>query len=118
MRAEDGGKWLLLLFLGSSGSRLGSLGLGHALLELINAPGGIDEFLLASVEWVANIANADNDHRLGGPGFDHVAAGATDLRVHILRMYICFHKRPQKIASPGRLASIKKLDLVVRIDLN
>ena len=39
---------------------LGRLGLDHALLELIHAPGGIHKFLLAGVERMAGVANAHN----------------------------------------------------------
>jgi hypothetical protein len=89
-----------LLALGLEGrlGRLGGLGLRHALLELVHAPGGVHELLLARVKRMAAIANADNDHRFGGPGLNHVAAGATDFCIHILWMYRFFHKRLEKIA--------------------
>jgi hypothetical protein len=41
---------------------------------------------------VAGVANADHDAGLGGAGFDDVAAGATNFRLHIFRMYFRFHK--------------------------
>ncbi len=90
-------KKLFLLFFGG-GNRLRSLRLGKALLELVHAAGGIHKFLRAGVKRMARVANADDDSGLGGAGLDHVAAGATDFRVHILRMNICFHKRPGKLS--------------------
>src|SRR6267154_398697 len=62
---------------------------------------GIDEFLLTGVKRVAYVTNTHDDHGLGRACFDHIAARATDLGVHILRMYICFHKRLEKIALAG-----------------
>jgi hypothetical protein len=41
---------------------------------------------------MAGVADADHDARLGGTGLDHVAAGATNLGFHILRMNTVFHK--------------------------
>jgi hypothetical protein len=83
-----------LLFLLSWWRRgLGGLRLGGALLEFVHAAGGVHELLLAGVERMANVANADDDHGLGGAGLDHVAAGATDLRVHIFRMNVRLHKK-------------------------
>ncbi len=91
-------KGLLLLLL-DRGRGLRGLGLDHPLLELVHSTGGIDELLRTSVEGMARIADTDNNHGLGGAGLDHVAAGATDFRVHIFGMYSFFHKRPEKIAS-------------------
>ena len=71
-------KPLLLFLLGFGSGSLGGLGLGHALLEFIDATGCIDELLLSGIEGMANVANADNNHRLRGPGLDHVATRATD----------------------------------------
>ena len=90
-------KELLFLFLGG-GNCLGSLRLGQALLELVHAAGGVHELLLAGVKWMAGVANTDDHGGLGGAGLDHVAAGATDFRVHIFRMNISFHKRPETIS--------------------
>lgn len=87
------GKRLLLLFLGSGFGLggLGGLGLGQALLELVNAPGGIDELLLARVERVAGVADADEQLGLGGTGLDRVATGAADLGLHVSWMCVCLH---------------------------
>ena len=81
----------LFLFRGERG--LGGLRFGGALLEFIHAAGGVHELLLASVERMADVANADDDGGLGGTGLDHVATGATDFGVHIFRMYVRFHKK-------------------------
>ena len=97
----------LFLFLFYSGGSLRGLGLDHSLLELVNAAGGIDEFLLAGIKGVADVANADNDCRPRGAGFDHIATGATDFRIHIFRMDLSFHKRPNTIALSRRMARIK-----------
>jgi len=81
----------LFLFLG--GERLGGGGgLGGALLELVHAAGGVHELLLAGIERVAHVADADDDGLLGGTGLNHVATGATDLGVHIFRMNVRLHK--------------------------
>ena len=99
----------LLLFLfrrrGGGGGGLDGLSLREALLEFVHAAGGIHEFLLARVKRMADVADTDQNRRPGRAGLDHVAAGATDFRVHILRMYICFHKRLEKIALVQRMTS-------------
>jgi hypothetical protein len=47
-------RWLLLFLFAGLGLRsLRGLRLGHALLELVHAPGSIDELLLAGVERMA-----------------------------------------------------------------
>jgi hypothetical protein len=90
----------LLLFLLCGGKRfLGGLRLGGALLEFVHAPGGVHELLLTGVERVAGVANADDDHGLGGAGLDLVAAGATDFRVHIFRMNVRLHKKGRKLTT-------------------
>src|SRR6185437_6737478 len=97
-------KTLFLLFL--RGKRnLGGLRLGGALLELVHTTGGVHEFLLTSVKRMAHVANTDDDRRPGGTGLDHVAARATDFRIHILRMNVCFHKRPHKIPPARSITS-------------
>ena len=86
----------LLLFLAGRRNGLGSLCLGGALLELVDTAGGIHEFLLAGIERVADVANANDDHRPGGAGLDHIATGATDFRVHVFRMNVHLHKKGPK----------------------
>jgi hypothetical protein len=92
LRAAFGKK--LLLFLLCGGKRfLGGLRLGGTLLEFVHATGGVHELLLAGVKRVAHVANAHDDHGLGGAGLNLIAAGATDFRVHIFRMYVRLHKK-------------------------
>lgn len=87
----------LLAFLagGSVGglNGLSGLSLGHALLEFVNASGGIDELLLAGIKRVTDVADADEDGWPGGSGFDHITAGAPDFGVHVFRMSIGFHNK-------------------------
>jgi hypothetical protein len=93
---DESGQLNFLLFLrGERG--LGGLGLGGALLELVHATGGVHEFLLAGVKRMADVADADDDDRLGGTRLDHVAAGATDFRVHIFWMNVRLHKKDGKL---------------------
>jgi hypothetical protein len=93
--AASAGGWrksgLFLLFLARGGVSLGGLRLNHALLEFIHAPGGIDELLRAGVKRMAGVADANQDGRFGGAGFKCIAAGATNFRIHIFRMYFVFH---------------------------
>jgi hypothetical protein len=87
----------LSLFLFLRGERFGGGGgLGGALLEFVHAAGGVHELLRAGVEGMAHVANADDDGLLGGARLDHVAAGATDFRVHIFRMNVRLHKKDGK----------------------
>jgi len=46
---------------------------------------------------MADVADADDNGRLGGARLDHVAAGATDFGVHIFRMNVRLHKKGQLI---------------------
>jgi hypothetical protein len=73
------------------------LRLGGTLLEFVHAAGGVHELLLAGVERMADVANADDNDRPGGAGLDHVAAGAPDFRVHIFRMNVRLHKKGRKV---------------------
>jgi hypothetical protein len=98
---------LLLFLFREGGSRLRSRGLGHALLEFINAPGGIDELLLSRVEGMAGVANTHDNDGLGRACLNHIAAGATDLGIDIFRMNVCFHKRPEKIPPLRRMTRRK-----------
>jgi hypothetical protein len=92
-----GGVWqkLNFLFLGRGGGGLRGSRFGGALLEFVHATGGVHEFLLAGVKWMAHVADTNDDGLLGGTRLDHVAAGATDFSVHIFRMNISFHKKGQ-----------------------
>ena len=66
-------------------------GLGKTALEALDAATGIDQLLLAGVERMALAANFNMDLRLGVTGVDHVAAGASDGAVHIVRMDALLH---------------------------
>jgi hypothetical protein len=90
----------LLLFLPGAGLGLGGLRFGHALLEFVHATGGIDEFLRASIEGMAGVANTNQKGRFGGAGLDDVAASATNFRVHIFRMYVNSHNKGCKSYQP------------------
>ena len=65
--------------------------LGETALEALDAATGIDQLLLAGVERVALAANFDVDLRLGVTGVDHVAAGAGNRAVHVVRMDALLH---------------------------
>ena len=78
------------------------LRLGQTLLEFVHATGGINKLLLTGVKRVTNVANTDDNHRLGGASLEYIAAGATNFRFTILRMDV-FHKRPGKIPLGLRL---------------
>ena len=86
-------KTLFLFLLRGFERRLSRLRLGSALLEFIHAACRIHEFLLTGVEGMAGIADTHDDHRPGGAGLDHVAAGAPDLGIHVLGMNVCLHKK-------------------------
>ena len=75
---------------------LRSQGFGGALLEFVHAAGSVHKLLLARVKRMADVADADDDGRAGGARLDHVAAGATDFRVHIFRMNVRLHKKDGK----------------------
>ena len=92
-RADAKAEALLLFLFGRVRGlgRLGRLGLHHALLEFIHAPGGIHELLRARIERMAHVANPDQDRRPRGAGLDDVPARATNLGFLIFWMYIGFH---------------------------
>jgi hypothetical protein len=100
-----GEKLLALLLFAGSGGGLRGLGFGHALLEFVDAAGGINEFLLSGVERMAGVADTNNNHRFGRPGLNHVAASATYFRIHVLWMNVLFHKRPHTIPFMPRMTS-------------
>ena len=86
----------LLLFGRSSGS-LGSLGLGHPLLEFVHASGRVYELLLAGIEGMTGIADTNNNHRFSGARLDDVAASATNFRLHIFGMNLRSHKNQGRL---------------------
>jgi hypothetical protein len=95
------GQKLNFLFLLRGLFGLRSLRLGKALLEFVHAAGGVHKLLLAGVERVAGVADADDDGGFGGTRLDHVAAGATDFRIRIFRMNVRLHKRGEKLSRIG-----------------
>ena len=64
---------------------------GITALEALDATTGVDQLLFAGVERMALAANFDVDLRLGVTGVNHVAAGASDGAVHIVRMDALLH---------------------------
>src|SRR5438093_5875120 len=81
---------LLFLFRDCSGS-LSGVGLCQTLLELVNPPGGVHEFLHTGVKRVADIANSHHDGGLGGTCLDDVATSASNLCIQVFWMNISFH---------------------------
>lgn len=61
------------------------------LLEFFDSAGGIDEFLLAGIEWVAERTNFYMDFRFSGTGGKFVATAAPDLDGNIFWMNAFFH---------------------------
>jgi hypothetical protein len=61
------------------------------LLELLHPPGGIDEFLLASVEGVALGANLHANLWPCRTRVDHLTTGTNNRTIDILRMDLGFH---------------------------
>ena len=60
------------------------------LIESVNTSAGIDELLLAGKVGMALGADLDADVFLRGTSLDHIAAGASDDRLFVLRMDV-FH---------------------------
>ena len=68
------------------------LAAGQLALEALDAATAVDQLLLARVEGVALIADLDLDRLLGGAGLERVAAGANDLRDHVVGMNVGLHE--------------------------
>ena len=77
---------LLLIFFG-----LYEVVLAVFLLESLDSACGIDEFLLSSVERVADRADFGVDFLCGAAGLESVAAAAMDDYLIIFWMYVFFH---------------------------
>ena len=60
-------------------------------LELFNTPGRVDKLNTSGVERMASVANIDFEFRLRTTRHKGVAATASNLRFHILRMNLVFH---------------------------
>ena len=70
-RMSCGGTWTLPITIKDSA--------GVAAAELVNAAGGVDESLLARIEWVAGGADFDMEVLAqGGPGLERIAATTAD----------------------------------------
>jgi hypothetical protein len=97
MRAVKGDPLFLFLFL-LAGRGLSRLGFRQALLVFVHTSGGIHEFLSPSVEWVASIADPDQNHGASRLRLNHIAASATDFRILVFRMNFSFHNKKGRTA--------------------
>ena len=62
------------------------------LTKFLNPSGGIDDFLLAGIEWMADRANLDMQGLAhGGTRLEYIAATAGNGNFLIIRVNICFH---------------------------
>ena len=65
---------------------------GHALFELVDGPGRVNQVLFAGVEGMAIVANFNMQLLLGRAGGEGVAAGANDFGIsEILWVESVFH---------------------------
>jgi hypothetical protein len=69
--------------------------------EFFDAPGGIDELLLAGKERMARRADADLDVAPRRARMVRGAASAVDRRFDVIGMNICFHDRKRELDSSG-----------------
>jgi hypothetical protein len=97
MRAVKGDPLFSFLFL-LAGRSLSRLGFGQPLLVFVHTTGGIHEFLSPSVEWVASIADPDQNYGTSRLRFNHIAASATNFRILVFRMNFSFHKQKGRTA--------------------
>jgi len=86
--------------------RLSPRGFGAAVApgEFFDAPGGIDEFLLAGEKWMTSGTNTDLNIATRRAGVIYRAARAHNISLVILWMNVCFHlpKRARKIIARSR----------------
>ena len=61
------------------------------LLESLDSACGIDEFLLAGVEWMAHRADFGVYFFCGASGLEGISATASDGNRVVFRMYVFFH---------------------------
>src|SRR5438874_2692061 len=80
------------LFSGRSRRLLKTVGSAEFLGEALDAPGRIDEFLLAREEGMALRADIDADLRLRAAGGECVAAGTVHLANLVFGMDLGFHE--------------------------
>lgn len=86
--------WLLLFWsklLGGLEAGVGSS--SELVLELFDPTCGVDEFELAGVKRVANVANVDLELLAGTPGREAIAATAGDLGFEVFWVDAVFHGR-------------------------
>ena len=86
-------------------TRFGHLAGAETLREFFDAPGGVDEFLLAGEKGMTGRANTKAEILFGGAGVIDRAAGADDLAFHIFGVDIGFHGSWEKyLNSPAEQA--------------
>src|SRR5678816_1786266 len=78
------------------------------LLEALDAPGGVQEPLLAGEEGVALGADLHLDGRHGGAGVDDLPAVAGDRGVNVVRANASLHGAPPKWVSKHSRAPAKR----------
>ena len=80
-------------------TRTSGLGAAVAAGEFFHAPGGVDEFLLASEKRMAGGADADSNVSFGRASVINRAARANDIGLLIIGMNVRLHieKRAQKV---------------------
>ena len=86
-------------------ARASGLGAAVAAGELFHAPGGVDEFLLASEKRMAGGADADSNVSFGRASVINRAARANDIGLLIIGMNVRFHiqKRVQNLTAEGQI---------------
>jgi len=80
-------------------------------LELLDATGGINEFLLASVEGVAYVADVHTQLRHRAPGRERVPASTTHLAFNVLGMNIALHASFSAVPASQRIVPTAHLGL-------
>jgi len=86
-------------------TRTSGLGAAVAAGEFFHAPGGVDEFLLASEKRMAGGADADFNVSFGRASVINRAARANDVGLLIIRMNVRLHiqKRANNLAVEGKI---------------
>jgi hypothetical protein len=86
-------------------ARASGLGAAVAAGEFFHAPGGVDEFLLASEKRMAGGADADFNVSFGRASVINRAARANDIGLLIIGMNVRLHveKRARKLALKARI---------------
>ena len=86
-------------------TRTSGLGAAVAAGEFFHAPGGVDEFLLASEKRMAGGADADFNVSFGRASVINRAARANDIGLLIIGMNVRLHiqKRADNLAAEGQI---------------